>query len=157
LEDQYEAIEDFRQCLVPNSFRITTETRVSMYEIEHILLSTILAMNEKDFNDYQEIHRKVERLVTQTKMSIEILDDDHASAIFVFTVVTLIFLPMSIVTGLLGMNTVDIRNQDTKQWLFWVIALPNTVVVILWALLVAYRLDEMRERIDKKTKKELRK
>jgi Mg2+ and Co2+ transporter CorA len=128
-----------------------------MNEIEDLLLLNILAMNEKDTNDYREIDRKVERLVTQTKMSIEILDDDHGKAIFVFTVVTLIFLPMSFVTGLLGMNTADIRNQETTQWLFWAITLPITVVVILLALLVAYRLDEMREWIDKKTKKELRK
>jgi Mg2+ and Co2+ transporter CorA len=128
-----------------------------MYEVEYLLLSNILAMNVKGTNGYREIDRKVARLVTQTKMSIDIHDDDHGKAIFVFTIITLIFLLMSFATGLLRMNTADIRNQETTRWLFGVISLPITVVVILLVLLVAYRLDEMREWVDKKTKKELRK
>jgi len=68
----------------------------------------------------------------------------------------LIFLPLSFVSSLLGMNTVDIRNQDTTQWLFWAIALPITAGVVVLALVVAYRYDEIREWIDKKTKKGLR-
>ncbi|KAH8802972.1 hypothetical protein F5884DRAFT_903578 [Xylogone sp. PMI_703] len=156
LDDQSTILENFRRCLVPNSFRTTTETRVSMYSIEKTLLSKTATMNTRLYEDYQEINHKVERLVSQTKTSIEILDDDHGKAIFVFTVVTLIFLPLSFVASLLGMNTVDIRNQNTTQWLFWAIALPITAVVVALALLVAYRYDEMREWMDKKTKKELR-
>lgn len=156
LADQDWVLENFRRCLVPSSFRITTETRISMYTIEQVLLSQTSEMILKSFNDYKEIDRKVERMASQTKMSIEILDDDHGKAIFVFTVVTLIFLPLSFVSSLLGMNTVDIRNQDTTQWLFWAIALPITAAVVVLALVVAYRYDEIREWIDKKTKKELR-
>lgn len=154
LYHQHDVLEDFRRCLVPNSFRTTTETRVSMYAIEEVLLLKICDTILHSWDEYEEIDYKVERLVSQTKMSIEILDDDHGKAIFVFTVVTLIFLPLSFVASLLGMNTIDIRNQDTTQWLFWAIGLPITAIVVVLALVVAYRYDEMREWIDKKMKKE---
>lgn len=78
-------------------------------------------------------------------MGVEILDDDHGKAILVFTVVTLVFLPLSFVTSYLGMNTVDIRNQNATQGWFWEIAIPLTAAVIALALLVGYKFETMRE------------
>lgn len=37
----------------------------------------------------------------------------------------------------LGMNTSDIRDMQTKQWVFWVVAIPLTVVVLILARLWA--------------------
>lgn len=70
---------------------------------------------------------------------MEILNDDHGKAILVFTVVTIIFLPLSFVTSFLGMNTSDIRNQTSGQGLFWTIAIPLAVFVTLIALGLAFR------------------
>ena len=60
-------------------------------------------------------------------------------AIFVFTIVTVVFLPLSFATSYLGMNTSDIRDMDQGQWLFWTIGGTLTVVVLLVAWVVAYR------------------
>jgi hypothetical protein len=35
------------------------------------------------------------------------------------------------------MNTNDIRNMDQNQWLYWVVALPVTVIVVLLCLVLA--------------------
>lgn len=59
------------------------------------------------------------------------------AAIYIFTIVTIIFLPISTVASVLGMNTNDIRNMDEKQWLFWATALPLTAVVIIISLFAA--------------------
>ena len=61
--------------------------------------------------------------------------DRHDKAIYAFTIVTVIFLPLSFVTSFLGMNTTGIRDTQYGQWMFWVTALPLTLVVILLALL----------------------
>lgn len=46
-----------------------------------------------------------------------------------FTVVTVIFLPLSTVASILGMNTNDVRNMEINQWVFWVVAVPLTLIV----------------------------
>lgn len=87
----------------------------------------------------------MDRQIALTKMGVEILDDDHGKAILVFTVVTLVFLPLSFVTSYMGMNTSDIRNQDAGQGRFWMIAAPLTSLVLGLALLLGYRFETLRE------------
>lgn len=60
--------------------------------------------------------------------------DRQEGAIYVFTVVTIIFLPISTVSGILGMNTADVRNMDNGQWVFWAAAIPLTTLVVLGSL-----------------------
>jgi hypothetical protein len=42
-----------------------------------------------------------------------------------------IFLPLSFVASVFGMNTADIRDMALTQWVFWTAACSFTVVVIL--------------------------
>lgn len=35
------------------------------------------------------------------------------------------------------MNTNDIRNMDQNQWLYWAVALPVTVIVVVLCLVLA--------------------
>jgi hypothetical protein len=53
--------------------------------------------------------------------------------IFIFTLVTVIFLPLSSVAAIFGMNTTDIRDLDWNQGLFWAVALPVTALVLFLA------------------------
>lgn len=68
---------------------------------------------------------------------IEVRKESNSKAITIFTIVTVIFLPLSFVTSYLGMNSVDIREGTFKQSLFWIIALPSAAALILtlWAFL----------------------
>lgn len=68
--------------------------------------------------------------------------DRHDNAIYVFTIFTVIFLPLSFVCSFLGMNTSDVRNMSAGQSVFWAAALPLTLVVILIALVVTDELGE---------------
>lgn len=76
---------------------------------------------------------------------IESNKDRQEAAILVFTIVTIIFLPLSFVSSFLGMNTTDIRNMDTHQWLFWACAIPLTTVVVGLSLLVANKVEPARQ------------
>ncbi|KAF2682863.1 hypothetical protein K458DRAFT_419701 [Lentithecium fluviatile CBS 122367] len=59
----------------------------------------------------------------------------HENAIYAFTIVTVIFLPLSFVCSFLGMNTAGIRDMENGQWVFWAAALPLTIIVIFLTLL----------------------
>jgi hypothetical protein len=67
--------------------------------------------------------------------------DRQEAAIFVFTIVTVIFLPLSTVAGILGMNTYDVRNMSVNKWVFWATALPLTFLIIVLCLAWAGELD----------------
>ena len=60
--------------------------------------------------------------------------DRQELAIYAFTIVTVIFLPLSFVAGVFGMNTSDIRDMEMGQWAYWASAVPVTVLVILIGL-----------------------
>lgn len=47
---------------------------------------------------------------------------------------TVIFLPLSAVSSIFGMNTVDIRDMDLGQWAYWATAVPLTVLVMVLGL-----------------------
>ena len=48
---------------------------------------------------------------------------------------TVIFLPLSAVSSIFGMNTVDIRDMELGQWAYWATAVPVTIAVIFLGLL----------------------
>ena len=66
---------------------------------------------------------------------IESNKDRQEAAIYAFTIVTVIFLPLSFVSSLLGMNTSDIRDMKQGQWLYWGAAIPLTGLIIILCLL----------------------
>ncbi|SPO01713.1 uncharacterized protein DNG_04386 [Cephalotrichum gorgonifer] len=68
-----------------------------------------------------------------------IKSEGQSIAIFVFTVVTVLFLPLSFVTSYMGMNASDIRDMDQGQWLFWAVGGPVSVCVFLGAWLIAFK------------------
>jgi len=57
------------------------------------------------------------------------------NALYAFTIVTIIFLPLSAVSSIFGMNTSDLRDMEQGQWLYWATAIPATVTVVLLGLL----------------------
>jgi len=75
---------------------------------------------------------------TQTAQHVEMQMEHHGKAIVVFTVVTIVFLPMSFVASVFGMNVKDIREMESGQWMFWGAASAMTVVVVGLSLVVAF-------------------
>lgn len=59
------------------------------------------------------------------------MQDWRDNAAVVFTIITVIFLPLSFVASVFGMNTADVRDMALTQWVFWVSACSFTVVVVL--------------------------
>jgi uncharacterized membrane protein len=59
------------------------------------------------------------------------VQDWRDNATVVFTIITVIFLPLSFVASVFGMNTSDVRNMALTQWIFWASASSLTIMVVL--------------------------
>lgn len=119
------------------------------YNLELDLIKKLCFKSTQRLEALEQLLRRVTRLIEDTKTSVEINDDDHGKAILVFTIVTLVFLPLSFVASFLGMNTADIRNQTANQVLYWIIALPVTAGVVIIALVIGYKYEAMRDYIER--------
>ncbi|KAK4224169.1 magnesium transport protein cora [Podospora fimiseda] len=67
--------------------------------------------------------------------NLSLTKDRQERAIYAFTIVTVIFLPLSSIASIFGMNSSDIRDMALGQWVYWIIALPVTILVIFFGLL----------------------
>ncbi|KAL1840531.1 hypothetical protein VTJ49DRAFT_352 [Mycothermus thermophilus] len=122
----------------------------ALCEVEHdCLLHERARLNVK----VKEINALVhfsEEMQHRVRQMIEVMDEDHGKAIRVFTVVTVLFVPMTFVSGFFGMNTIDIRDIDANQTLYWIIAIPVTLMTLFAAFAYGYKGDEIGDWIHKK-------
>lgn len=149
MEEQHDQYTHLCRVLIPESFRTPPETGISLYTLELALINKRCFQSAQRLGALEQLVRRVNRLTDDTKTSVEINDDDHGKAILVFTIVTLVFLPLSFVASFLGMNTADIRNQTANQTLYWIIALPVTAGVVIIALVIGYKYEVMRDYIER--------
>jgi hypothetical protein len=126
--------------LASRGFKKTTSTRRKLYrDFEERLAKRISKGDRQEEREADNLLAEIPDLCRQLTQAVEIQQEDHGKAILVFTVVTIIFLPMSFVTGFMGMNTVDIRNLHSGQWVFWAAAVPLTVVVVGVTIWIGYK------------------
>ncbi|KXX79338.1 hypothetical protein MMYC01_204552 [Madurella mycetomatis] len=91
-----------------------------------------LAGRERDFSGFRGWASLLSRV---NRNKIDTTKDRHDNAIYAFTIVTIIFLPLSAISSIFGMNTSDIRDMDLGQSAYWAVALPVTALVIFLGLL----------------------
>ncbi|KAH7139084.1 hypothetical protein B0J11DRAFT_422968 [Dendryphion nanum] len=144
---QSRLINSYCTVLDDSFYQFNVPSRRAMFAYERQLLSSCLENLADARDDCAELIRRCGPLSESTKQSAEINEEDHGKAILVFTVVTIIFLPLSFVTSYLGMNTSDIRDMENKQSLFWQIALPLTAVTMGTMLFIAYNGEDLRRHI----------
>jgi Mg2+ and Co2+ transporter CorA len=80
-------------------------------------------------SDYTLIQLFHLRSIEQNELAM--ITDDQNRALYLFTGITIVFLPLSFFTSYFGMNIADIRNTDMEQGRFWTICGPVTVGLIL--------------------------
>lgn len=127
----------------PDSYEVTTESRIAMYEIEQSYFSEWNKHYEDLSDRLDKLREDTLELQKTARHGIDIIEEDHGRMILVFTTVTVIFLPLTFVAGFFGMNTNDIRNMDTSQWVYWAVALPLTFIMVCLAALVFGTVPEM--------------
>lgn len=102
---------------------------------------------QRDLADLQDLRDNANTLVSRTIQLVNIRLEDHGKAILVFTVVTIIFLPLNFVTSFFGMNTQDIRDMTATQSLFWLVAICVTAGVLGSSIFLAFQGGNILEKL----------
>ncbi|KAK5655272.1 hypothetical protein OQA88_5839 [Cercophora sp. LCS_1] len=105
-----------------------------------------LSQRELEARALMDRARNLRENLVQT---LEILEESHTKAIRVFTIVTLFFLPLTFVSGFMGMNTADIRDTEGDQRVFWQTAVPLTAGVLAIAFVYGYKWEVIRDGVAK--------
>lgn len=93
---------------------------------------------QREYVDLCDLRENSNALINRTIQLVNIRLEDHGKAILVFTIVTIIFLPLSFISSFFGMNFSDIRDMETTQRLFWIVAGSLTVGTVAFAIFVAF-------------------
>ncbi|KAJ8115521.1 hypothetical protein OPT61_g2853 [Boeremia exigua] len=98
----------------------------------------LLSNLEREHADLVGLRDNSNTLINRTIQLVNIRLEDHGKAILVFTIVTIIFLPLSFVSSFFGMNFSDIRDMESSQRLFWLAAGCLTAVTVGFSLFLAF-------------------
>jgi Mg2+ and Co2+ transporter CorA len=101
-------------------------------------ISQLLENLQREYVDLCDLRENSNALINRTIQLVNIRLEDHGKAILVFTIVTIIFLPLSFISSFFGMNFSDIRNMRSTQRLFWIISGSLTVGTVGLAILLAF-------------------
>jgi len=139
LRQQKDVLSSLRNCLDPAEFKKPTTARRMRFDFEKHGIEKILTLIEEQLRHCRELRERAKVLAVQNVQLVETLADDHGRAIFVFTLITIVFLPLSFVASFFGMNLAGISGTDSKVSHFWYIGLPFTAgIMALCISFVAY-------------------
>jgi Mg2+ and Co2+ transporter CorA len=93
---------------------------------------------EREYADLVDLRDNSNTLINRTIQLVNIRLEDHGKAILVFTIVTIIFLPLSFISSFFGMNFSDIRDMERTQRLFWLVAGCLTVGTVGFSFFLAF-------------------
>ncbi|CAO2655561.1 Nn.00g043640.m01.CDS01 [Neocucurbitaria sp. VM-36] len=93
---------------------------------------------QREYADLVDLRENSNALINRTIQLVNIRLEDHGKAILVFTIVTIIFLPLSFISSFFGMNFSDIRDMERTQGLFWIVACSLTVATLVFSLFLAF-------------------
>jgi Mg2+ and Co2+ transporter CorA len=97
----------------PNPVRIEAFRHLELPLAEN--LSILQKQREKNST---KLHDQIKKTAQILRYNIEVAEEGNSKAVLVFTLVTIIFLPLSFVASLFGMNTADMRNIENNQSIF---------------------------------------
>ncbi|KAL8727658.1 MAG: hypothetical protein Q9166_005894 [cf. Caloplaca sp. 2 TL-2023] len=137
LLQQINVLRKFRLCLDPAEFERPTIVRKMRFDFEKQEIDRMLDHIQEQLRYCKELRERAKVLAVQNVQLVETLADDNSRAIFVFTFITVLFLPLSFVAGFFGMNLLADSTKGVGQ--FWYIAVPLTVgILVLCAIFVAW-------------------
>ncbi|KAK2060271.1 hypothetical protein LY76DRAFT_676820 [Colletotrichum caudatum] len=99
-----------------------------------LLAAECTQLLERRNRDFQEYDEQADVLEQTNLNNAAVTKDRQEQAIYAFTIVTIIFLPLSAVSSIFGMNSSDIRDMKDGQWLYWATAIPVTMLTIVLGL-----------------------
>ena len=90
------------------TYRITDQVRINAYKrIEQPSLENAETIKADVEEEFKRLEDQLNKTAQVLRYNIEIAEEGHSKTILVFTLVTIVFLPLSFVASLFGMNTAD--------------------------------------------------
>ncbi|RSL72908.1 hypothetical protein CEP53_000924 [Fusarium sp. AF-6] len=123
---QWVVVNNFMRLIWPWSFHVPEPTRMDLHLIEDRYARSHMNKRASVDSDLLTLREKTTALKENVKQTVEVLEENHGKAIRVFTIVTLFFLPLSFISSFMGMNTMDIRDMEHNQTIYWTAAVPVT-------------------------------
>ncbi|RMJ22922.1 CorA-like Mg2+ transporter protein [Aspergillus sp. HF37] len=130
---------------VIRAFKMQSPQRQPTQNAWYWELDPVFRMLEDNVGVYKDLKVQIDKLKRQVTLQVELKQDNNSKAILVFTIVTVIFLPLSFMTSYFGMNARDIRDMATGQWIFWAISVPLTTSVVAFCMTIAYQGRKIQE------------
>lgn len=143
LKQQDKVLSGLRPSLDPKTFSTPSITRKLRYNFECKAIDRILTKLREQTKNCDELVERVKSLSIQNVQLVETFQDDNSKAIFVFTIVTVLFLPMSFVASFFGMNVIGVSATTTPLKHFWTIALPLTFGIVIPCTVIALKGEEV--------------
>ena len=101
---------------------------------QQIVIDDCKARISSRIDKFRGLQQRAQDLGEWHRNEMETNKDRQENAIMVFTIVTIIFLPLSFVSSVFGMNTTDVRDMPYSQWAYWAAGVPLTVLVVVGSL-----------------------
>ena len=130
LSQQLKVLQGLSDYLDPLSFRNPSIARKMRFEYEVRGIEKIMLFIREQLNDCRELMKKARVLATHNVQLVESLQDDNNRAIFTFTFITVLFLPLTFVAGFFGMNLAGISDTHRTAASFWYIGFPLTAGIM---------------------------
>ena len=131
LDQQKKVLLEFRAYSDPDSFKTAKTPRKLKFDNESKAIDRILHRIATQKTTCAELKQRAKALAVQNVQLVETLQDDNSRAILIFTLITVLFLPLSFVAGYFGMNVAGINPTTSTTRHFWVVALPLTGGILL--------------------------
>jgi Mg2+ and Co2+ transporter CorA len=162
LNQQKDFFKVYKALLDPDEFERSSVRRVTRFQHEKKSIQRNIKAMEERIRDCQDLMKRTQTLAAQNLQLVETYQDDKNKVLMIFTFVTIVFLPLSFVTGFFGMNVVGVGGTTYTVRHFWVIAIPVTVGVGILCFIMMYwakiaRLwkrhsQKLRKKVHKKTR-----
>ncbi len=151
MKQQCDVLRSFQHKLDPQTFENPSPFRLMQFQHESKFIDTLVTSIERKILDCGELRERASRLTTENVQLVETKQDENSNAIFIFTIVTIVFLPLTFVTGFFGMNLSGIAGTSSTTSHFWAVAVPFTVGVGLLCVGTVYRRKIFRRQKDKRS------
>lgn len=145
LQSQFSVMDTFQQSLEQQS---AGNDAMLIYCLgdsrQSVVINDCKARIGGKIDKFKGLQKRAEDLGEWHRNEMDTHKDRQENAILVFTIVTIIFLPLSFVSSVFGMNTTDIRDMPYSQWAYWAAGVPLTILVVFGSLWFAGELKSIR-------------
>ena len=138
LNQQEKVILEFREYLNPSTFQNPTIARTLKFDDEKKAIERILIKISQQKQRCPELKQRAKALAIQNVQLIETQQDANGRAILIFTLITVLFVPLSFVAGFFGMNVAGINPTTSTTTHFWAVALPLTGGIIALSIFILF-------------------